>query len=80
MQAIKRRGIEVFAPPDGNMREGKRPGWENGLYDVMRRELSADRGRQLYAQHKITIDLVYGQIEYNRGIDRFMRRGRAAAH
>jgi hypothetical protein len=26
MQAIERQGIEVLAPPDGNMREGKRPG------------------------------------------------------
>jgi hypothetical protein len=28
---------------------------------------------------KITIEPVYGQIKYNRGIDRFMRRGRSAA-
>ena len=51
MQQIAKQGIEVLAPPDGNMREGKRPGWEAGFY----------------------------QIKYNRHIDRFMRRGRAAA-
>jgi Transposase DDE domain len=28
---------------------------------------------------KITIEPVFGQIKYNRHIDRFMRRGRAAA-
>jgi hypothetical protein len=27
----------------------------------------------------ITVEPVYGQIKYNRRIDRFMRRGRAAA-
>jgi Transposase DDE domain len=79
MQAITERGIEVLIPPDGNMREGKRPGWENGLYELMRRKLSTDRGRKLYAQRKISVEPVYGQIKYNRRVDRFMRRGRAAA-
>jgi hypothetical protein len=79
MQAIEQRGIEVLAPPDGNMREGKRPGWDRGLYQLMRDKLTSDRGRELYAQRKITIEPVFGQIKYNRHIDRFMRRGRAAA-
>ena len=35
-------------------------------------------GRQLYAKRKTTIEPVYGQIKYNRGITHFMRRGRAA--
>jgi transposase len=79
MRSITERGIEVLIPPDGNMREGKRPGWENGLYELMRRKLSTERGRTLYAQRKISVEPVYGQIKYNRRIDRFMRRGRAAA-
>jgi transposase len=79
MRAITERGIEVLIPPDGNMREGKRPGWENGLYELMRHKLSTERGRKLYAQRKISVEPVYGQIKYNRRIDRFMRRGRAAA-
>jgi hypothetical protein len=61
------------------MRDGKRPGWENGLYEQTRRKLSTDRGRELYAQRKITVEPVYGQIKHNRRIDRFMPRGRAAA-
>jgi transposase len=79
MQAIIERGIEVLAPPDGNLREGKRPGWENGLYQQMRDKLGTDPGRELYARRKITIEPVFGQIKHNRRIDRFMRRGRAAA-
>jgi transposase len=79
MQAISEQGIEVLVPPDGNMREGKRRGWEDGVYQAMRDKLSTDRGRELYAQRKITIEPVFGQIKYNRHIDRFMRRGRAAA-
>jgi hypothetical protein len=36
MQAITERGIEVLIPPDGNMRQGKRPGWDDRLYQQMR--------------------------------------------
>jgi Transposase DDE domain len=45
----------------------------------MRDKLSTERGRELYAQRKITIEPVFGQIKYKRHIDRFMRRGRTAA-
>jgi transposase len=79
IEQVTNRGIEVLIPPDGNMREGKRPGWEHGFYEAMRRKLTSERGRKLYAQRKITVEPVYGQIKYNRRIDRFMRRGRAAA-
>jgi transposase len=79
MQAITDRGFEVLIPPDGGMREGKRPGWENGLYELMRKKLSSERGRKLYAQRKVTVEPVYGQIKHNRRVERFMRRGRAAA-
>jgi hypothetical protein len=79
IQAIEQRGIEVLVPPDGTMRDGIRPGWEHGFFDVMRQKLLTDRGRELYAKRKITVEPVYGQIKHNRHIDRFMRRGRAAA-
>jgi transposase len=79
MQAITETGVEVLAPPDGNLREGKRRGWEDGVYQQMRDRLSTDRGRELYAQRKITVEPVFGQIKHNRRIDRFMRRGRSAA-
>src|SRR6202035_1899483 len=79
IQSITNRGIEVLVPRDGTMREGKRPGWEHGFYEAMRAKLSTEHGRELYAQRKITVEPIYGQIKHNRRIDRFMRRGRAAA-
>jgi transposase len=79
MQAIESLGIEVLAPPDGNMREGQRPGWDGAVFQQMRDKLTTDRGRELYAQRKVTVEPVFGQIKYNRHIDRFMRRGRSAA-
>jgi transposase len=80
IESITRRGIEVLIPPDGAARDGKRPGWEDGLYERMREKLSTDAGRKLYALRKTTIEPVFGQIKYNRRVDRFMRRGRAAVH
>jgi Transposase DDE domain len=79
MQTISEQGFEVLVPPDGGLREGARPGWEDGLYALMRRVLSTDRGQQIYRQRKITVEPVYGQIKFNRRIDRFQRRGRSAA-
>jgi transposase len=79
IQAIQARGIEVLAPPDGGLREGKRPGWETGFYQQMRDKLATDRSRELYKLRKTTIEPVFGQIKYNRHIQQFMRRGRSAA-
>jgi transposase len=78
IEAITQRGMEVLIPPESGVREGKRPGWDRAVYDQMRAKLTTDRGRTLYAQRKITIEPVFGQIKHNRRIDQFMRRGRAA--
>ena len=79
IQALQDRGLQVLIPPDGTMRDGKRPGWEEGAYDLMRQRLSTPVGRAYYALRKISVEPVYGQIKHNRRVDRFMRRGRAAA-
>jgi hypothetical protein len=63
MGRIADRGMEVLVPPDGTMREGKRPGWEHGLYRQMRDKLSTEPGNQLYRQRKRTVEQVYGQIK-----------------
>ena len=79
IEAIEDHGIEVLVPPESGLREGARPGWKRPRYEQMREKLDTDRGRELYAQRKLTIEPVFGQIKHNRHIDRFMRRGRAAA-
>ncbi len=38
MQTITEQGIEVLVPPDGNLREGKRRGWETGVYQADARQ------------------------------------------
>ena len=45
----------------------------------MRRVLKTDQGGALYSQRQWMIEPVFGQIKTNRRIDRFKRRGLAAA-
>jgi Transposase DDE domain len=44
----------------------------------MRRVLASDRGGELYGQRQAVIEPVFANTKFNRGIDRFRRRGRSA--
>ena len=44
----------------------------------MRGVLATERGGELYRQRQPLIEPVFGHTKYNRGFDRFHRRGRAA--
>jgi transposase len=78
MERIVDRGIQVLIPPDAKSRKGSRPGWDGGLYAFMRRVLATDHGGDLYGQRQTMIEPVFANTKFNRGIDRFRRRGRAA--
>src|SRR5919197_2600577 len=80
MQALAGDGIAVLIPPDANKRKGARPGWDGGLYAFMRRVLATPTGAQLYRKRTAMIEPVFGDTKFNRKIDRFQRRGRAACH
>jgi transposase len=79
MANIVNHGIQVLIPPDASKRKGTRPGWDGGAYAHMRRVLQTDFGRALYRRRQGMIEPVFGQTKFNRGIDRFQRRGRSAA-
>jgi transposase len=78
MERIVDRGITVPIPPDAKSRKGTRPGWDGGPYAFMRRVLATERGGELYGQRQAIIEPVFANTKFNRGIDRFRRRGRAA--
>ena len=78
MQALVDLGIQVLIPPDAGKRQGTRPGWQGGRYAFMRRVLASEQGGALYAQRKAMIEPVFADTKFNRRIDRFHRRGRAA--
>jgi DDE family transposase len=44
----------------------------------MRRVLQTNLGGDLYRKRKGMIEPVFGNTKFNRGIDRFQRRGRSA--
>jgi transposase len=78
MENVVGRGIQVLIPPDSGLRESARPGWDGGPYAFMRRVLATDRGKALYRKRHATIEPVFGQMKFNRRLDRFLRRGRSA--
>ena len=78
MERAIAQGIQVLIPPDTSKRKTPRPGWDGGYYDFMRRVLASERGGELYRRRQPMIEPVFGQTKYNRGMDRFHRRGRAA--
>jgi transposase len=78
MERIVDRGIQVLIPPDTSRRRTTRRNWDGGHYDFMRRVLATDRGRGLYRRRQPMVEPVFAQMKFNRGLDRFRRRGRAA--
>jgi transposase len=79
IERLAGEGMTVLVPPDASKRAGARPGWSGGLYAFMRRALATDRGGGLYAKRQVMIEPVFADTKFNRRVDRFLRRGRAAA-
>ena len=79
MERLTGDGMTVLIPPDASKRGGARPGWDGGLYAFMRRVLATDQGGALYAKRQGMIEPVFADTKFNRRVDRFLRRGRAAA-
>ena len=78
MANVVNRGIEVLIPPDTSRKRPTRRNWDGGHYDFMRRVLATDRGGELYRRRQPMIEPVFAQVKFNRGLDRFRRRGRGA--
>ena len=78
MARVVDRGIVPLIPPDTSRRRTTRRNWEGGHYDFMRRVLSTEHGAALYRKRQPMIESVFAQVKFNRGLDRFRRRGRGA--
>jgi transposase len=79
MESVVGRGMQILIPPDSKKRGGARPGWKGGYYAFMRRVLATEHGGGLYRKRQVMIEPVFGNTKFNRGFDRFRRRGRSAA-
>lgn len=78
MESVSSRGMQVLIPPDSRLRTATRPGWDKGTYARMRALLETAHAKALYKTRQTTIEPVFGQIKFNRKIDRFLRRGQTA--
>jgi hypothetical protein len=50
METLTGGGTVVLIPPDAGKRKGARPGWDGGLYALMRRVLASDPARRALRQ------------------------------
>jgi hypothetical protein len=75
---LRERGIVPIVAPD-TTRDRPRKTRLGGPYDFMRRVIASDAGGALYSKRQWMIEPVFAQIKSNRRIDRFKRRGLAAA-
>jgi hypothetical protein len=75
---IANKHIQVLIPPDGSGSGKQRAGWTGGRYTMMRHALTSTLGQQLYRKRMQTIEPVFGHTRHNRGVTRFLRRGRTA--
>jgi transposase len=78
IDSLRERGMTPIVAPD-TTRDRPRKTRLGGPYDFMRRVIATESGGALYSQRQWMIEPVFAQIKANRRIERFKRRGRAAA-
>jgi DDE family transposase len=78
IDALRERGIVPIVAPD-TTRDRPRKTRLGGPYDFMRRVIATESGGALYSKRQWMVEPVFAQIKTNRRIDRFKRRGLAAA-
>jgi transposase len=78
IDSLRERGMIPIVAADST-RNRPRKNRLDGPYDFMRRVMATEAGRGLYSKRQCMVEPVFAQIKANRRIDRFKRRGRAAA-
>ena len=80
MERLVADGVTVLDPARRQQARGARPGWDGGaLHLHAPRARPPTSGGALYAKRQTMIEPVFADTKFNRRIDRFLRRGRAAA-
>jgi transposase len=78
IDSLRERGMTPLVAAD-TTRNRPRKNRLGGPYDFMRRVMATEAGAALYSKRQCMVEPVFAQIKANRRIDRFKRRGRAAA-
>ena len=78
IDSLRERGMIPIVAAD-TTRSRPRKNRLGGPYDFMRRVMATEAGGEFYSKRQCMVEPVFAQIKTNRRIDRFKRRGRAAA-
>jgi transposase len=78
IDSLRERGIVPIVAAD-TTRNRPRKTRLGGPYDFMRRVIASEAGGELYSKRQCMVEPVFAQIKANRRIERFKRRGPAAA-
>jgi hypothetical protein len=78
IQTLAANGMQVIVVPQSRRRKATRPGGDAGSMGFMGRVLDSPCGKALYRKRSVMIEPVFGHTKFNRGMDRFQRRNRAA--
>jgi transposase len=75
-EIVANKHIPVLIPPDKSSRGTPRSTWSGGRYDWMRAVLGSEHGGQRYRKRRQTVEPLFGDTKHNKGVTRFLRRGR----
>jgi transposase len=75
-EIVANKHIPVLVAPDKGSRSTPRKTWTGGRYDWMRTVLGSEHGGQRYRKRRQTVEPVFGNTKHNKGVTRFLRRGR----
>jgi transposase len=75
-EIVANKHIPVLVAPDKGSRGTPRKTWTGGRYDWMRAVLGSEHGGQRYRKRRQTVEPLFGHTKHNKGLTRFLRRGR----
>ena len=75
-EIVAHKHIPVLIAPDKGSRGTPRKTWTGGRADWMRTVLKSEQGGQRYRKRRQTVEPLFGNTKHNKGVTRFLRRGR----
>lgn len=78
-EVVADKHIPVLIAPDKGSRGTPRKTWTGGRAEWMRTVLNSEHGGQRYLKRRQTVEPLFGNTKHNKGVTRFLRRGRVKA-
>lgn len=75
-EIVAHKHIPVLIAPDKGSRGTPRKTWTGGRSEWMRTVLKSEHGGQRYRKRRQTVEPLFGNTKHNKGVTRFLRRGR----